>query len=198
MMEIVKDKLIKEKNLNGLDKKKANDIKILKLLAEDSDNDLGVVKSFGIHNLMVQTCESAKIGIESACIHSLMEKGKEMLKEEFNEIIKKYKEKTFVNEKEIKEDDNNNVIEKEEPNNVLDNILNEEKKRQKLFNVNMIKNFNYNNFVKFCKVFSREIVKNLLFKENIHESSTNLIDKVIDLNLEKVQQFLEQIFETQI
>ena len=198
MMEIVKDKLIKEKNINGLEEKKANDIKILKVLAEDCENDLGVVKSFGIRNLMEQTYESAKMGIESACIHSLMEKGKEMLKEEFNEIIKKLKERIFLNEKEIKEDENINDIEKEQPNNILDNILNDEKKRQKSFNVNMIENFNYNNFKKFCKIISREVTKNLLFKETIKDLTINLIDKVIDLDLEKIQQFLEQIFQTQI
>jgi hypothetical protein len=76
MMKNIKNKLENIKKLNGFHEKSENDIKILKVLAQDFKNDLGVIKSFGIHNLMEQTSQSAKIGIERACIHSLMEKEK--------------------------------------------------------------------------------------------------------------------------
>ena len=93
MMEKVKNKLEKAKNINGFEEKGVNDIKILKVLAEDYEHDFGIVKSFGIHDLMEQTYESGKIGIERACTHSLMEHGQEILKEEFQEIIKDKKKK---------------------------------------------------------------------------------------------------------
>ena len=70
MMEKVKMKIEKVKQQNGIDGKEQNDIKILKVLAEDYETDYGVVKSFGIHNLMEQTYLSGKIGIERACTHS--------------------------------------------------------------------------------------------------------------------------------
>ena len=101
--------------MNGFDGKGGNDIKILKVLAEDYENDFGTVKSFGIHNVMEQTYDSAKIGIERACTHSIMEQGKEILKEEFGEIIKKIKENIFGNLNEIKEN--------EQPNNLKIKII---------------------------------------------------------------------------
>jgi len=197
MIEIVKAKLDKDRKLNGFDGKGGNDIKILKVLAEDYENDFGIVKSFGIHNLMEQTYESAKIGIERACTHSVMEQGKEILKEEFNEIIKKLKEKKFGNKNEIKEKENENIIENEEPNNILDKYLNEGKKKNYL-SINDIDNFDYNNFRKFSKLFSREICKNLLLKESIKEETINSIDKIIESELAKIRQFLEQIFLSQL
>ena len=198
MIEIVKTKLDNERKLNGFNEKGGNDIKILKVLAEDYENDFGTVKSFGIHNLMEQTYSSAKIGIERACTHSLMEQGKEILKEEFNDIIKKLKEKIFGNKNEIKEDKNANIIENEEPNNILDNILNEEKKRKNYYSINNIDNLDFNNFMKFAKIFSRKILKSLLFREKISEETINSVDKIIESELEKVRQFLEQIFQAQL
>ena len=95
MIEKVKIKLEKAQKLNGFDEKGENDIKIVKVLAEDFEHDFGFIKSFGIHNLMEQTYESAKIGIQRVCTHSLMEQRKEILKEEFNELIRQLKEKIF-------------------------------------------------------------------------------------------------------
>ena len=197
MINVVGNKIDKDIKVNGFDNKGGNDIKIVKVLAEDYDNDFGTVKSFGIHNLIKQTSESAKIGIERACNHSLMEQGKEMLQEEFNEIIKKLKHKIYGNKNEIKENDVND-IENDQSNNILDNILKEEKKRKNYFSVNSVDIFDYNNFRKFCKIFSREITKNLLFKEIITDETTSIIDKVIEIESEKIRQFFEQIFQAQL
>jgi hypothetical protein len=193
MIEKVRNKIEKAKKLKGINEKEENDIKILKVLAEDYEHDLGIIKSFGIHNLMEQTYESAKIGIERACIHSLMENGKKILKEEFNEIIKKLKEKLYGNINEIKRNNLN-----KQTNNFLDNILNEEDKKKYILNARNIDNFNYNNFRNFCIIFSREITKNLLLKETISEETTTKIDKAIQCETEKVKQFLGQIFEAQL
>ena len=196
MMEKVKNKLENTKKLNGFDDKKDNDIKILKVLAEDYQHDFGTIKSFGIYHLMEQTYESAKLGIERACIHSLMEQGQNILKEEFDENIRRLKTKIFENQNVIKE--NKDDIANEQPNNnLLDNILNEEKKQKNNFNINNIDKFDYNNFRNFCKIFSRQITKNLLLKDIISEETTIEIDKVIENEADKVKQFFEKIFEEQ-
>lgn len=70
-------------------------IKILKVLAEDKKNDNGTIKSFGISNLMKETSESVKQGIESSCIESLMKQGEKILKEEFVENINDLKKNIF-------------------------------------------------------------------------------------------------------
>jgi len=197
MIEKVKIKLEKTKKLNGYDEKRCNDIKITKVLAEDYEHDFGTVKSFGIHNLMEQTYENAKIGIERACTHSLMEKGQEIIKVEFKEIIRKIKEKIFGNKNEVKENEETNKI-VNQPNNVLDNILNEEKERKNNINVKSITNFDFHNYRNFCKIFSREIVKNLLLKESISYETISSIDKVIECESEKIHQYLEQIFQSQL
>ena len=93
----------------------------MKVLAEDYQHDFGTIKSFGIYHLMEQTYESAKLGIERACIHSLMEQGQNILKEEFDENIRRLKTKIFENQNVIKENKDN--IANEKPNNnLLDNI----------------------------------------------------------------------------
>ena len=52
--------------------------------------------------------------------------------------------------------------------------------------------------MKFSKIFSREIIKNLLFREKISEETINSVDKIIESELEKVHQLLEQIFQAQL
>ena len=194
MIGKVKNKLEQAQKLNGFGENGVNDIKILKVLAEDFEHDLGVIKSFGIHNLMEQTFESSKIGIERACTHSLMEEGKEILKEEFKENIKKLKNKIFENKNEIKEIEENN----NQQNNLLNEILNEENKKKKNLNIMNIDNFNFINFKNFCKIFSRDIVKNLLLKEDISEETISEIDKIIDEESGKMKEFFEKIFSLKL
>ena len=190
MIEIVKMKIEKEKKVNGFEDKLENDIKITKVLAEDYEHDFGTVKSFGIHNLMEETFESAKIGIERAFIHSLMKLGEEIIKEEFTDIINKLKENIFA------ENENNNNINSSEMNNELVNILNEKKK--KTINIKNISKFDFVNFWNFCKIFGREITKNLLLKEELLDETLISIDKVIDFESEKIHKFLEQILQSQL
>ena len=197
MMEKVKNKLEKAKNMNGFEEKGVNDIKILKVLAEDYEHDFGIVKSFGIHDLMEQTYESGKIGIERACTHSLMEHGQEILKEELQEIIKRLKEKIFEKKNEIIDKNNiNNFVNQQ--NNLLNNIINEENKKKNNLNVYNIDEFDYNNFINFCKICSREIMKKLLLKDNITEETMLEIDKVIESESVKIKQFFENIFLAQL
>ena len=187
MIEKVKMKIEKVKQQNGIDGKEQNDIKILKVLAEDYETDYGVVKSFGIHNLMEQTYLSGKIGIERACTHSLMEQGKNFLKEEYHENMHKLKHKIFEARNQI-----NNAG--EQNNNVLFNILNEDKKKKNVLNINNIQKFDYNNFINFCKIFSRLITKSLLLKEEISEETISEIDNVLEVEAEKIKKFFEKIF----
>ena len=190
MMNIIKTKLENIKKINGFHEQSENDIKILKVLAQDFKNDLGVIKSFGIHNLMEQTFQNAKIGIERACIHSLMEKGKNMLRDEFDEIINNLKEKIYIN----KNENNNNG--NDQPNNILGNILNEEKNKKNNLNINIIENFDFTNFKNFCKLFSREIVKLLLFKDSISEETITSIDNNLEEVSKEVDKYLQKEFES--
>ena len=92
------DKMIKyiEEQMNSFkDEEDEENIKILKILAEDKKNDNGVIKAFGISNLMKITSESVKKGIESSCIESLIEKGVKILKDEFEENINDLKKSIF-------------------------------------------------------------------------------------------------------
>jgi len=206
MIEKVKNKLEKIKNLKEGGEKGENEIKILKVLAEDYKHVLGDIKSFGIHNLMEQTCESAKIGIERAITHSLVEQGQELLKEEFNEIIKRLKEFDNKNEitdkKEIKESKDKKEVKdnKKIKDNQSNNSLNNNGENKKKFNFDMksIGNFDYNNFIRVCKALSREIMQKLLLKDTISEETISEIDKIMDNETEKVKEFLDKIFEKQL
>ena len=195
MIEKVRNKLEKARNLNGFDEKPKNDIIILKVLAENYEHDFGVVQSFGIHNLMEQTYESGKIGIERACTHSLMEHGQEMLNNEFKDIIKKLKEKIYGNNTVKKENEINN---QNQQNNLLKNILNDEEKRKNQLNINNINNFDFINFINFCKIISREITKKLLLKDAISEETIVEIDGVIETESRKLNQFFEDVFSSQL
>ena len=195
MIEKVRNKLEKARNLNGFDEKPKNDIIILKVLAENYEHDFGVVQSFGIHNLMEQTYESGKIGIERACTHSLMEHGQEMLNNEFKDTIKKLKEKIYGNNTVKKENEINN---QNQQNNLLKNILNDEEKRKNQLNINNIGNFDFINFINFCKIISREITKKLLLKDAISEETIVEIDGVIETESRKLNQFFEDVFSSQL
>ena len=52
--------------------------------------------------------------------------------------------------------------------------------------------------MKFSQIFAREIIKNLLFRETISLETINSVDKIIESELEKVHQLLEQIFLAQL
>ena len=113
-------------------------------------------------------------------------------KDEFNELIRQLKEKIFENKNEIKEnEDNNNDVQE---NNILNNILNEEKRRKNNLNIKNINVFNFINFKNFSKIFSREILKNLLLKESLIDDTISEIDKVIEIESTKMKEFFENIF----
>ena len=61
---------------------------------------------------------------------------------------------------------------------MLNVILNEENKRKSNLNIMNVDNFNFVNFKNFCNIFSREIVKKLLLKDNISEETISEIDKI--------------------
>ena len=89
-------KYIEEQMNSFKDEEDEENIKILKILAEDKKNDNGVIKAFGISNLMKITSESVKKGIESSCIESLIEKGVKILKDEFEENIKFFQVQNLI------------------------------------------------------------------------------------------------------
>ena len=184
----MKDVIAKLEKKNKKNGKEEKDIKILKILSEDSVTDLGTIKSFGIHNLMEETYDSAKMGIERACTHSLMEQGTKILKDKFEEKIQKLNEEIFGQQEEIKENEES-FEENNEKKISSNNFLNEKK-------------FEYNIFRNFCKKFSREITKCLLLIEEngksiIKQETNKEINKVIETEINKIKLLLEQIYETQ-
>ena len=90
--QINTDKMVNKIKNGFLDMKKNEqkdvDIKILKILAQDSMTDLGVINSFGIHQLMKETFESAEKGISISFIESYIEQGRNIIIHEFKDIIK--------------------------------------------------------------------------------------------------------------
>ena len=76
--------------------------------------------------------------------------------------------------------------------------MNEENKKKNNLNVHNIDKFDYNNFIIFCKICSREIMKKLLLKDNITEETMLEIDKVVELESVKIKQFFDNIFLTQL
>ena len=83
-------------------------------------------------------------------------------------------------------------------NNLLFNILNEEKKKKNVLNINNIQKFDYNNFINFCKKYSRLITKSLLLKEEISEETISEIDNVLEVEAEKIKKFFKKIFALKV
>ena len=112
-----------------------------------------------------------------------------MLREEFDEIINKLKEKIFTNQ-------NTNNNGNFQLNNILGNILNEEKNKSNKLNINIINNFDFVNFNNFCKLFSRELVKLLLFKDSISEETIVSIDNNLDEVSKELYKKIKKEFES--
>ena len=93
------DKMIKhiegEINLIKKDEEDNDNIKILKVLAEDEKiNDIEF-KAYGISNLMKVTSELAKHGIESSCFESLIKQTEKIIRKEFDDNINDLKKYIF-------------------------------------------------------------------------------------------------------
>ena len=147
MIDYIKEEL---KTISKEDNEKDNNeqIKVLKILAEDYESDNGFyLNSFGIYNLMKETSDSVKQGIESSCIQSLMYEGENLLKEELKEIINELNIKFFKNLNENIKDFSSSEID----------IINEIDKEQTL--IPEIVNFDFNYFLKFVKFFSKNSCK---------------------------------------
>ena len=133
-----------------------NAIKILKVLAEDKKTDNGVIKAFGISNLMKETSDIVKFGIESSCVESLMKQGEKILKNEFNEIIANLK-KYFFNDNLTLDFPN---LSDKESFNIIGEIINKDEDSIALF-----ESFDSSNFTKFVLNFSKKLIESLVQKE---------------------------------
>ena len=158
MIDYVQKEFNKKKQINIYEEQ--NDVKFLKVLAKKSKILKENIESYGIHNLMNETCECAKIGIERACIQSLMKQGEKMLKEEFREIIDNFKKK----------------YEKNSANN----------------------NYNLNTFINEIKTFSQEIVRSLLYNENLSEKTKETIVKLMSDQSDIIKKYFEKIFKEKL
>ena len=96
MVETIKNGFIDMKK----NERKQLKIKIIKILAQDSQTDIGPIYSFGIHQLMKETFESSEEGISRSFVESYIEQGKKIIINEFKNIIKDIKEEFFKKENE--------------------------------------------------------------------------------------------------
>ena len=109
LMNYVNDRLLAITDINY-----RKNIQFLKILAEDDEDDENIIQSFGIYNLMKETCECAEKGIQSSIIELLIKEGINIIKKKFNNIIQEiyndYNKEQFQ-EKEIYININNNIYE---------------------------------------------------------------------------------------
>ena len=185
------DKMIKyiKNELESGQKEDDINIKILKVLAEDKKTDNGIIKAFGISNLMKETCESVKQGIDSSCIESLMNQGEKLLKEEFDEIIQNLK-KYFFNEN--LELDLPNLSDKEHFN-ILNEIINKDDDSPVIFD-----NFDSTSFTKFVSQFSKKLAENILHKEKMDKQSLFDLINIMTTKTNDIKNNFEEIFDKKL
>jgi len=159
-LKYVQNEFNKKKYINVFEENKENDVKFLKVLAKKYKINNGEIKSYGIFNLMNETCQCAKIGIERACIQSLLEQGQKMLKEEFIDIINNFKQKNFK---------------------PLQNY-----------------NYNFKNFINDSILLSIEILKKLLYNNNLSEKTKEFVYYLISGQAGNIEKYFEKIFNEKL
>ena len=165
-------------------------IKIVKVLAEDMKNDNGIIKAFGISNLMKETCESTKQGIESSCVESLMKQGEKILMEEFKENINDLKNNIFNEEMNLPDLDDKDD---KEQFNIINEIIEKDEDSIALF-----ENFDFHGFTKFVSQFSKRLAESLLHKNKLNK--TNLIDilNIMATKCNDIKNYFDEIFEKKL
>ena len=182
------DKMIKyiKGEIESIKNEDDENIKILKVLAEDKKIDNGIIKAFGISNLMKETSEIVKKGIESSCIESLMKQGENILKEEFKENINNIKNELF----------NENLI-MDLPNlndNDQFNILNELIKKEDE-SIAIFEKLDFVNFTKFVSHFSKKLAIALMHKNMLEKPSLKDILSIMMIKANDIKNHFEEIFD---
>ena len=182
------DKMIKyiQREIESIKEEDNENIKILKVLAEDKKNDNGIIKAFGISNLMKETSEIVKKGIESSCIESLMKQGENILKEEFKENINDLKNSLF-NENIIMDLPNLND---NEQLNVLNELIMKEDESIAIF-----EKFDFANFTKFVSKFSKKLAETLMHKDKLNKKSLIDIINIMTTKANDIKNNFEEIFD---
>ncbi len=179
-------KYIEEQINSFKDEEDEENIKILKILAEDKKNDNGVIKAFGISNLMKITSESVKKGIESSCIESLIEKGVKILKDEFEENINDLK-KSIFNELNLSD------LDVKEGFDIINEILIKDEDP-----VTINQNFDFQNFTKFILQFSKKLAESLIHKDKLNQQSLVDLLNIMKIKCNDIKNNFEEIFEKKI
>lgn len=185
------DKMIKyiKGEIDSMKEDENENIKILKVLAEDKKNDNGIIKSFGISNLMKETSESVKQGIESSCVESLMKQGEKILKEEFEENINDLKKNYF----------NENIamnlpdLDEKGQLNILNEIITKDDDSIAIF-----ENFDFPNFTKFISQFSKKLAENLIHKDKLNKESLIDLLNIMKTKTNDIKNSFEEIFEKKL
>ena len=166
-----------------------NAIKILKVLAEDKKTDNGVIKAFGISNLMKETSDIVKFGIESSCVESLMKQGEKILKNEFNEIIANLK-KYFFNDNLTLDFPN---LSDKESFNIIGEMINKDEDSIALF-----ESFDSSNFTKFVLNFSKKLIESLVQKEKLNKQSLIDLFNIMTTKVNDIKNYFEEVFEKKL
>ena len=179
---------IKEE-LEKIKEEENENIKILKVLAEDKKNDNGIIKAFGISNLMKETSESVKQGIESSCIESLMKQGEKILKKEFEEIINDLKKYIFNENLSMNLPD----LDDKEQLNILTEIIAKDDDSIAIFHY-----FDFANFTKFVSQFSKRLAESLIHKDKLNKQSLIDLLNIMTTKCNDIKNNFEEIFEKKL
>ena len=182
------DKMIKyiKGEIESIKEEDNENIKILKVLAEDKKNDNGIIKAFGISNLMKETSEIVKKGIESSCIESLIQRGDNILKEEFKKNIN-YLKNSLFNEKLIMDLPNLND---NDQFNILNEVIMKEDESIAIF-----EKFDFANFTKFVYQFSIKLAESLMLKDKLNKQSLIDILNIMKTKANDIKNYFEEIFD---
>ena len=182
------DRMIKyiEEEINSIkkdDEEEDNEsIKILKVLAEDKKNDNGVIKAFGISNLMKETSKLVKLGIESSCIESLIKQNEKIIRKEFDDNINDLKIYIF----------NENLFEEKDQFSIKELIEKEDD------SFPIFEHFDFVNFTRFICSFSAMLAKKLLHKDELKKKSLFDLYNLMKVKANDIRNNFEEIFEKKL
>ena len=166
-----------------------NSIKILKVLAEDKVTDNGTIKAFGISNLMKETSEAVKFGIESSCTESLIKLAEKMLKIEFDENINDLKQYFFNENLEMNFP---NLSDKEQFNIINGIIIKDDD------SIGLFESLDFSNFTKFVSNFSKKLAETLIHKDKLNKQSLIDLLNIMTTKVNDIKNHFEEIFEKKL
>ena len=189
------DKMIKhiegEINLIKKDEEDNDNIKILKVLAEDEKiNDIEF-KAYGISNLMKVTSELAKHGIESSCFESLIKQTEKIIRKDFDDNINDLKKYIFNENLSMKLPD---LDEGKDQLSIITDLLEKDDDSIPIFG-----HFDFIYFTRFICQFSGKLARSLLFKDkDLEKKSLFDLYNIMKVKGNDIRNYFEAIFDKKL